>query len=300
MALRLTSVLDAQVLERCLLEIVRRHGVLRTTFATVEGQPVQHVQASLPPTLEQVNLRDLPASVREATAQRLITEAAQRPFDLTRGPLLRGTLLALDEDQQILLLVMHHIVADGWSLGILLRELAVLYPAVATGQPSPLPELPIQYTDFAVWQRDWLTGPRLSELLTYWTQHLAMLPALLLPTDHPRPPVASFRGARQFVSYPGSLMTALKTLSQQAGCTLFMTLLSAFFTLLSRYSGQEDIAVGVPIANRTRAELEDLIGFFVNTLVLRGEPLGRSALPGATGTGARTHPGGLCAPGPAV
>ena len=206
--------------------------------------------------------------------RQVASSEARRSFDLGHGPLLHSTLLRFDEDTYGLLLTVHHIVADGWSLGIFFRELAMLYPAFAAGQPSSLPDLPIQYADFAGWQHDWLQGPRLERLLAYWKLQLAGLPVLQLPLDFPDTPSGTPRGARHFFVVAKNIVIALATIGQQAGCTLFMTLLAAFFTLLSRYSGQEDVAVGVPIANRTRAELEGLIGFFVNTLVLRGDLTG--------------------------
>ncbi|MBN1203856.1 MAG: amino acid adenylation domain-containing protein [Myxococcaceae bacterium] len=280
-ALRLPGMLNAQVLEHSLNEIVRRHEALRTTFASVDGKPVQVLAASKHLPLPVIDLRAV--ANREAEASRLAMEEAQRPFDLHRGPLIRSTLLRLADTDHVLLLTLHHIVADGWSMSVLFRELSALYEAFSAGRASPLPELPIQYADFSQWQLDLLQGETLQEHLTYWRQHLQDAPRLLsLPTDRPRPPVQVFRGATQLFSVPPSIAESLKTLSQQEGSTLFMTLLAAFNILLSRYSGQHDIVVGTPIANRTRAELEGLIGFFINTLVLRtdlsGEPSFRALL----------------------
>ena len=202
--------------------------------------------------------------------RQLAREEAQRPFDLVRGPLLRESLLRLSRDEHVLLLGVHHIVSDGWSMDILLRELAALYGAFAAGRPSPLPELPVQYADFAVWQREWLQGAVLERRLEYWRTQLEGAPAVLeLPTDRPRPAVQSYEGGRESLVLPRSLAEELKVLSRQEGGSLFMVLLAAFQALLSRYTGQQDIVVGSPIAGRTRAELEELIGFFVNTLVLR-------------------------------
>ena len=284
-ALRITAPLNAFALEQSLNEIVRRHEALRTTFAAVDGRPVQVIAPALRVPLPVTDLRGLPQTERETEATRLATQEAQHPFDLARGPLVRATLLRLGAGDHVLLLTMHHIVSDGWSMGVFFRELAVLYEAYATGKPSPLPELPVQYADFAQWQRQWLQGEVLAAHLTYWKQHLAGAPEVLeLPTDRPRPAVQSFRGATYPFTLPPALSTALKTLSQREGVTLFMTLLAAFKTLLHRYTGQGDLVVGAPIANRTRAEIEGLIGFFVNTLVLRtdlsgnprfGELLGR-------------------------
>jgi amino acid adenylation domain-containing protein len=257
-------------LEQSLNEIVRRHESLRTTFSTVEAQPVQIIVPPLAMTLPIVDLREIPEAKRAVEARRLALEEARQPFDLAQGPLLRATLLRLYEEEYVLLLTMHHIVSDGWSMGVLYRELAVLYDAFYTEKPSPLPELPIQYADFAIWQRQWLQGERLESLLSYWKGQLdEAAPVLDLPTDRPRPPRQTFRGARQALVLPKHLTAALKALSWQEEVTLFMTLLAAFKVLLSRYTGQDDIIVGSPIAGRTQTEVEGLIGFFVNTLVLR-------------------------------
>ena len=204
------------------------------------------------------------------TANKIIKADASTPFDLARGPLLRATLLRISDSDQILVLTMHHIVADGWSISILKRELKTLIAAYSDGRPSPLPELPIQYADFACWQRSVLQGDYLNDLFAYWQKQLEDVPAqLILPTDRPRPAVQTFRGASLSMPLPGRLTARLRALSQQQGATLFMTLLAAFGALLSRYSGQSDLVIGTPIANRTRSELEGLIGFFVNTLALR-------------------------------
>jgi len=282
-AVRLKGRLNVAILEQSFQEIVRRHEALRTTFTTVEGQPVQEISPDLIFALQVVNLRELPETEREVKAQALATQEAQRPFNLEQGPLLRATLLQLNEEEQILLLTMHHIVSDGWSMGVLIRELAALYKAFSAGQPSPLPALPIQYADFAIWQRDWLQGEVLETQLSYWKQHLYNAPPLLeLPSDRPRPTEQTFRGATQVFVLPRSLTAALKDLSRQENVTLFMTLLAAFKTLLYRYIGRTDVLVGSAIANRNRSEIEGLIGFFVNTLVLRtdlsGNPSFRALL----------------------
>ena len=295
-AVRLTGELDVAALERTLNEIVRRHEILRTTFATMNREPVQVISPTLTLSLPVTDLQDLPRARREAEAMRLATEEAQRPFELTRGPLVRAALLRLAQEEHIVLLTMHHIVSDGWSMGVLVAEIAAIYeafskapavgrvsiPAVA-GSPSPLPELPIQYADFALWQREWLQGEVLQAQLDYWKHHLdGSLGVLELPTDRPRPPVQTNRGATQSRKLPGVLTEALKSLGKQERTTLFMTLLAAFQTLLHRYSRQDSISVGSPIANRNRAEMEGLIGFFVNTLVLRtdfsGDPSFRQLL----------------------
>ena len=262
-ALRVEGPLDPQVLALCLGEVVRRHEALRTTFTASKGFPEQVIQPAAPFGLSVVDLVGLP----ETQALALVEEEAGRPFDLARGPLLRCLLLRLAEDDHIVALTMHHIVSDGWSAGVLVREVAALYPAFAEGKPSPLPELPVQYADFAVWQRSWLQGEVLESELSFWRRQLSGLPPLLeLPTDRPRPAVQSFRGASQRVELPA--------LGRHEGATLFMVLLAGFQALLARYSGQDDLAVGSPIAGRNRVEIEGLIGFFVNTLVLRGDLTG--------------------------
>jgi amino acid adenylation domain-containing protein len=270
---RLTGRLDVAALERSVNELVRRHESLRTSFSVVDGQPTQVITPSLTVTLPVVDLSSRPDVERESEALRLADEEARRPFDLSRGPLLRVTLLRLTEQEHGLFLTLHHIVSDGWSMGVLFRELSALYDAFSTiRKPSPLAELTLQYPDFAVWQRQWLQGEVLEGQLSYWKKQLSDVPALLeLPTDRPRPPVQTYRGTRQFLVLSGELKEALKTLSRRQGVTLFMTLLAAFQTLLHRYTGQDDIAVGSPIAGRNRTEVEGLIGFFVNTLVLRND-----------------------------
>jgi amino acid adenylation domain-containing protein len=282
-AFRLTGLLDVAALEKSLNNIVQRHEALRTIFSVVEGQPVQIIAPTLTLPLPVIDLRNLPEAERDAEAQRLAIEEARRPFDLGRGSLLRATLLRLEDEEHVLLLTMHHIVSDGWSMGVFFQELSALYKALSTGKPASLPELPIQYVDFAVWQRGWLQGETLETQLLYWREHLAGAPPLLtLPTDHPRPPLPTYQGAYRSLELPQALSKSLKTLSHQEGGTLFMTLLAAFKVLLYRYTGQEDVLVGTPIANRTRTELEGLIGFFVNTLVLRtdlsGNPTFRELL----------------------
>ena len=272
----------AAVLERSVNELVKRHEALRTVFSVSDGEPMQVILPTLAVPLETADLRDLPAEAREAEVTRLAAEMAQRPFDLTRGPLLRTALVRRDAQDYVFLLTMHHIISDGWSLGVFWRELVALYNAFYMGRPSPLPELPIQYADFAVWQKQRLQGEIFASLLGYWKKRLAGLPVLQLPTDRPRPAVLSYRGAFQELGLSRPLAAGLKALSQQEGATLFMTLLAAFATLLQRYGGQTDIVVGSYVASRDRAELEGLIGFFVNSLVLRvdlsGDPSFRELL----------------------
>jgi len=267
---RLDGSLNVAVLEQVLNEIVQRHEIWRTTFQTIEGRSVQVIHPAQPITLPLFDLQQLSEAEQEQQVQRLATEEAQKPFNLAHWPLVRVTLLRLAKTKHVMLFTMHHIVSDGWSKGVLIREVAALYDAFSQGRPSPLSELPIQYADFAVWQQQWLQGQVLESQLAYWKQQLSGAPPLLaLPTDRPRPPVQTFRGATQTLVLPQALTQALKNLSQAENVTLFMTLLAAFQTLLYRYTGRTDILVGSPVANRNRSELEGLIGFFVNTLVLR-------------------------------
>ncbi len=267
-AFRLQGRLRTGDLAAALDEIVRRHEILRTVFAEAAGEPVQVVLPFAPGVLARVDLRRLPAVSREAEAARLTAEVRQ-PFDLARGPLLRAALLVLDGEEHRLLLDMHHIVSDGWSIGVLLGELSALLSS-----PAPLPELPVQYADFALWQRRRLGGGALDPQLAYWREKLAGVPRLDLPTDRPRPRVQSFRGAVEGMALPAPVVAALERLARRAGATLFMTFLAAFEALLRRHTGQDDFAVGTPISGRDRSESEELIGFFVNTLVLRADLAG--------------------------
>jgi non-ribosomal peptide synthetase component F/acyl carrier protein len=269
-AFRLTGVLDVTALEKSLDTIVRRHEILRTVFPAKDGRPVQVIVPALPLTLPVVDLRAIPDNIREAEVQQRATAESRQLFDLAQGPLWSVKLLRLADEEYVFLLNMHHIVFDGWSFDVFFRELTALYTAFSTGKPSALPALPLEYRDFALWQRMWLQGAILEAQLTYWKQQLGgNLPILELPADRPRPSLQSFRGACQSLVLPQRLTEALKALSRQEGVTLFMTLLAAFKTLLYRYTGQEDLIIGTPIAGRTRVETEALIGFFVNTLVLR-------------------------------
>ncbi|NEO31127.1 MAG: amino acid adenylation domain-containing protein [Symploca sp. SIO3C6] len=269
-ALQLTGSLDIAAFEQSLNGIVRRHEAMCTTFKMVEGEPVQTIAPSLTLTLPVVDLCELPEAEQAKEVQRLSIEQSQRPFDLVQDPLFRFTLLQLNEQKYIWLYTIHHIVFDDWSVGVIIRELSDLYEAFSSGKPASLPELPIQYADFAVWQRQQLQGEKLKSQLSYWKQQLSNAPPLLqLPTDRPRPTVQTYRGAKLSFLLPKSLTEALKAIAQKAQATLFMILLSAFKLLLYRYSGQEDIIVSSAIANRNRAEIEGLIGFFVNVLLLR-------------------------------
>ncbi len=269
-AVRLHGALDVGALERTFTEMVRRHEVLRTTFSIADEQPVQLIHEPGPLALPVEDLSALPLEEREREARRLSAAQAQAPFSLATGPLLRVSLLRLGAEEHVLVAVMHHIVSDGWSRGVLIREMMALYEAYRQGQESPLAELPIQYADYAVWQREWLQGAALEEQLSYWREQLAGAPPLLLlPTEKVRPPVQRYAGESLPFSLSEELSQQLTELSRKEGVTLFMTLLAAFQTLLWRYSSEPDVVVGTTIAGRGRRETEELIGFFVNTLVVR-------------------------------
>jgi myxalamid-type nonribosomal peptide synthetase MxaA len=269
-AVRLTGSLQVAVLSQALTEIVRRHETLRTTFSTVQGEPVQVIAPPSAVSMPLVDLQTLSSTQQEHEVSRLVTNIAGQPFHLATESLFRVRLIRLSDTHHVVALTLHHIIADGWSTGVLMRELATLYEAFLSGSPSPLPALPIQYADFAIWQRQQLQDNGLEQQRAYWQQQLAgTLPVLQLPSDRPRPAVQTFQGATQSFTLSQALTEALKQLSQQENVTLFMLLLAAFKTLLWRYTGQDDLLVGSPIANRPRSELENLIGFFVNPLVLR-------------------------------
>jgi hypothetical protein len=275
-AMRLIGVCNVAVLRQSFDEIIRRHEALRTTLALVDGQLVQVIAPLLRVPLIVVDLRILPMHEREGEAQRLAAEESRQPFNLAQRPLLRLCLLHMDEQDHILLVVMHHIISDGWSMGVLAYELTILYHAFSAGDPSPLPELPVQYSDFAHWQRQWRRSEAMAVQLTYWKQQLRdPLPVLKLPIDHPQGATLSFRTARQTLVLPVELSEALKNLSHREGCTLFMTLVAACKILLYGYTGQEDLRVATLIANRQRRDMEELIGLFVNTVILRTH-LGRN------------------------
>jgi amino acid adenylation domain-containing protein len=277
-SLRLRGRLEPAALARALAAVVARHEVLRTVYRDEGGDPRQVVRsaaavAGLP--LPVADLAALPASFREAEAARLAGAETSLPFDLTRGPVLRALLLRLEPALHILLLTVHHIAADGWSMGVLTRELAGLYAAFLAGRPSPLPALPVQYADFARWQRDWLQGEVLEAQLAWWRGRLGGAPPPLeLPTDRPRPAVQTFRGAARQLALPAALAAGLRSLARREGASLFMVLLAAFQALLHRWSGQDDILVGAPIAGRRHTATEGLIGFFLNNLVLRADLAG--------------------------
>ncbi len=270
-ALYLTGSLNSIALEKTFNEIVQRHESLRTTFAMLEGEIVQIIAPILSLSIPIIDLQNLSPTQQETAALQLITDAAQSPFDLAAGPLFKVTLLQLGETEHILLLNLHHIVADGWSMGVLIRELGTLYTAFVKNELSPLAALPLQYADFAEWQHQYLQAEVLATQLAYWRQQLSGITAIDLPTDKQRPGVPSYRGAKLSIILSPALSHSIKSLSQQEGATLFITLIAAFQTLLYRYTGQTDIAVGTPIANRNLSEIEALIGFFVNSLVLRAD-----------------------------
>ena len=271
-AMRLTGRLDQCALERSLDEIVRRHEPLRTTFAMVDGVATQVVHEHSTYRLVVVDLSGLDEDERAREANKLMEAEAQRPFDLQQGPLFRAMVLRTGPEEYIALITIHHIVSDGWSQGVLSRELKILYNAFLKCGHSPLPELPLQYVDYAAWQRSWLQGETLERQLAYWKERLGSAPRLLeLPSDRPRPPIQSHLCSRRRWTLSAELVNNLKALGRNEGTTLFMTLLAAFQVLLSRYSGQENIVVGTPIANRTQVELEGQIGLFLNTLALRGD-----------------------------
>jgi thioesterase domain-containing protein/NRPS condensation-like uncharacterized protein len=270
LALEMKGVLQVNALNKAIAEIVRRHQILRTNFQLIDDNPVQIINPTRDIPLEIVDLRSLSESERNTKLQRLMETEIHRPFDLTQESLLRATLFQQTPDSQILLVNMHHIISDGWSLEVFVSELSAIYTAIVNQQPSPLPKLSIQYTDFAHWQREYLQGEIFETQLDYWREQLAQLPPLLeLPTDKPRPAIQTYHGGIERFELSLELTNQLKTIGKKSGSTLFMTLLAAFATLLSRYSNSQDIAIGSPIANRNRTELEPLIGFFVNTLVLR-------------------------------
>jgi len=272
MGLELYGHLDVEILRESLVEIVRRHESLRTTFITLDDRPVQVIGSSPGLDMSVVDLRALPLPERRFEAMRIVDEDVRSPFDLSRGPLLRARLLQIEADQHILLLSVHHIVFDDWSMRVFFRELAALYPAFLRGEASPLPAPSIQFADFAVWQREHVRPKEMDTDLAYWQDTLAGAPPTLdLPSDRPRPRVQHFHGSTFPVTLSETLVSDLASLSRGEGASLFMTLLAAFQTLLHRYTGVDDIVVGSPNAGRTRTELEDIIGFFVNTLVLRSK-----------------------------
>ena len=270
-ALRLRGALDRAALQKSFDEIVRRHEALRTAFkSSASGEPYQEIAPPGPARIEEIELDHLPPEEREAALRRSISELALRPFELSAGPPFRLRLIRLGPEDHALAVVMHHIISDGWSIGVLIRELSALYGRFQKGEESPLPPLPIQYADFALQQREWLSGAVLEDLLAFWKKQLEGAPFVLeLPTDKPRPTRPAFRGAIYPFALDPRVVAKLQQLGQRCGATLFMTLLTAFASLLARYSGQKELLIGATAAGRNRKELEPLIGFFVNTLALR-------------------------------
>lgn len=282
-ASRIRGSLNIPIMERVINELIQRHEVLRTTLKSVDGLPVQVISPDLKITLEPVSLEHHPPAERYDEAVRLTTEEFARPFDLEHGPLVRVGLLRLAPDDFVLQVNMQHAITDRWSFAVFEKELAVLYQAFATGHPSPLPELPIQFADYAVWQRERMNGDEYKKDLEYWRHRLAGAPFILdFPTDFPRPPIQNFRGARVYVSYPKNLLDGLKELSRREGVTMFMTLMAAYKTLIYRYTNQPDLLISTPIGTRLRPETENIVGYLLNLLIVRsdlsGDPTFRELL----------------------
>lgn len=280
-AIRFKGNLDVSALDRALNAIIQRHEVLRSSFRMVEGQPIQEIAVGQKLSLETTDLKSIPKPDRESHLRRLAVEEARRPFNLEQGPMMRTALVRLSDDEHVLLITLHHVVSDGWSTGVLLRELVSLYKTYSAGANSTLPELPIQYADFAYWQRQWLRGEVLEEQLRYWKTQLADLPTSPdIPTDRPRIANRAFGAGNQHLKLPPQTTSAFTALGRSEEATLFMTLLAAFKVLLYRYTGQEDIVIGTAIANRGRVEIEGLIGYFINSLVLRTNLTGETSFRG--------------------
>ena len=280
-AVRLNGDLNIPAFTRSITELVRRHEILRTSFPSIDGKPAQVIAPPAPIALPVVDLSLLREGEREAEALRLAAKEAATAFDLANGPLIRTGLLKLGPQDHVILLTVHHIVSDAWSTGIIIREIATLYEAFSLNRVSPLPELPIQYADYASWQREQLSGDSLDSLISYWKGRMKGAPSLLnLPTDRPRPAAQSFRGARLPFSFSRSLLESLKALARREEVTLFMLLLAAFQTLLYRYTGRDDIVVGSPMAGRSHPDTEPLIGCFINSLALRTDLSGNPRFDG--------------------
>lgn len=282
LALRITGPLARSALSRSLDELVARHESLRTTFADVDGRPLQVISPPRTVPIPHTDLRSLGAVEREAELRRLADSEASRPFDLYKGPLLRAQLLQMDDEDHVVFLQMHHIITDGWSNRLLADEIALLYHSYLEGKENPLPPLPLRYVDYAIWQKETLQGKALESLIAFWKDRLRHPPAADLPADYARPLVQRYKGKVESVILSEDLTADLKHFSNEENCTLFMTGLAVFLVLLNRYSGQEDLIVGCPVANRNRREIEGVVGFFVNTLALRfdfsGNPVFRELL----------------------
>ncbi len=271
-AIRVTGPLDHRALERSFNEIIRRHESLRTTFHVVDREPVQRIATSLEVKISVVGLSSSAAQEKEAELKRFIRAEVRRPFNLETGPLIRISLVRMSEEEHVLLVILHHIISDGWSVGILISEMVPIYEAFVSSQPSPLPELKVQYADFAAWQHAWLCGPVFEQQITYWRHKLkGPLPVLDLPEDFPRPKSPCGEGRVLATFVPPELVQQLQLLSNREGCTLFMTLLSTFYVLLHAKTGQEDLIVGTDLANRSSIETEKMIGFFINQVALRAD-----------------------------
>ena len=280
---RLVGKLDFASLADSLKTVVRRHEVLRTTYPAVDGQPIQKISPTMTLPFPLENLRGVPANDRDSEVLRFAERESQCPFDLTKGPLIRAKVLQFSDEEHVLLLTLHQMIYDSWSVGVLFRELWTFYESFSRLRESSPGELPIQYADFAVWQREWLRGEVLESHIAYWKEQLGdSQPAADLPTDRSRPRLQSYHGRKRSIALPEPLKAALKDLSRREGATLFMALLAAFKTLLHRYTAQDDLVVGCPVINRSLPEIENLIGSFVNTLVLRtdvsGNPTFRAVL----------------------
>ena len=287
---RFEGPLSVVALRSAIAGLMRRHEALRTSFPSIDGRPVQQIAPFREPDVPLIELNGMgPSEEREAEALRLAREESQRPYDLASGPLVRWRLYQLETSLHILLLGMHHIITDGWSLTVIYRELTELYDACVNRRSALLGDVPIQYADFAAWQRNWLSGEVLRKQLDYWRSQLSGISALELPADRPPPAEQSFRGLSERIFLSDEVLAAIKRVASEEGATLFMTLLAALQVLLQRYTGQDDIVVGSPIANRNRTEIEGVVGFFVNSLVLRTGPFGRSHLPRSSPPGARSH-----------
>src|SRR5581483_1463051 len=268
----LQGLLSFSALEQSYNELLKRHNILRTRFVVIDEDPVQLVQPHAWTYIPEIDLRACSSQARELLLHHLATQEAEQPFVLSQGPLLRAWLIALSEEEHVLFLTMHHIVSDGWSVAILVQELATLYRSFVAGKPSPFADLPIQFADYTYWQQEWLKSEQFLTQLTYWKQCLSSAPTLLeLPTDYPRPSIQSYRGRQIFFTLPSSLLAQLKVQCVKEGVTTFMWLLATFQAVLYRYRGQEDMLGGSPMAGRKYPELEELIGYFANTLVLRAQ-----------------------------
>lgn len=271
-AVRVGGPLKFSVLKQSFDEVIKRHEILRTTFPARSGVPYQRIAQSFSLEIPTIDLRRLSEARQQQALQQIINADARRSFDISEGPLLRATLLKFSQSEHVLITTLHHIVTDWWSFNLLWRELSLLYKDFSEGRPSPLAELPVQYADFALWQREWLRDEVLASRFSYWKKQLAGAKFVLeLPTDRPRPPVQTYIGRRQYLEPPKQLWHQLRTLCRAEQTTLYMTLLAAFYTLLHRYTGQSDIIVGSPYANRSMLETQGLIGYLLNVLVLRAD-----------------------------